>query len=122
MSWALYRNGKYLEIKCEPMPVRLDNEYAEEAEVIELTTTNLRNEAWQITTGNETDTSNKRNLDNMGRHVINESTTTTSKYGKKLNNIGRYAITTKTITTIGKYGKGNLIILLKFWIFFIFMW
>ena len=42
-----------IEIKSEPMPERLDNEYVEETEVVEATTTNLRSGPTQKTTVNE---------------------------------------------------------------------
>ena len=42
-----------IEIKGDSMSVRLDNEYVEETEVVETTTTNLRSGTTQKTTVNE---------------------------------------------------------------------
>ena len=70
-----------------------------------------------IDTSKTTTTTGKygnKNLDNMGRHVIVDTTTTTTtttgKYGNKnLDNMGRHVIvdTSKTTTTTGKYGAGK---------------
>ena len=55
------------------MLVRLDNEYVEETEVVETTTTYLKSRTLQKATFKKTTTRNRRNLDNVGRHVINGS-------------------------------------------------
>ena len=102
-----------IEIKGEQTPESLDNGYVKETEIIETTAINLRIETAQKTNVNET-ASNRRNLANIGRYLINESKTTdiTCKYrNKNLENIIRHVInesTNKTTTTAGKYGKGNL--------------
>ena len=74
-------------------------EYVEETEVVETTSTYLKNRTRQKATFKERTTSNRRNLDNVGRHVINRSktTATTVKYGKNLDNMGGHIVNEKLL-------------------------
>ena len=57
-----------IEIKGESIPERLDNEYIEETEVVETTADNLRSGLLK----KPLLMNNRKNLDNIGRHIINE--------------------------------------------------
>ena len=93
-------------IEGEPMPVKEENEYNE---VVEERRGGSTSTTENITTiVNETNIINRRNLDNMGRHVIKEtssSTTTNRGYGN-LDNMSRHVIKETSSSTTTKYG-GN---------------